>query len=32
MKYQELPVDKVELDIENPRIKHYLSIRKELTS
>ncbi|MCI7605227.1 MAG: ParB N-terminal domain-containing protein [Spirochaetales bacterium] len=34
MRYDILPVDKVELDIENPRIKHFLSIYsgKQLTS
>lgn len=32
MNYQELPVNKVELDLENPRIKQYLSIYKIPTS
>lgn len=32
MKYQELPVERVELDLENPRIKQYLSIYKNPTS
>lgn len=32
MNYQELPVEKVELDLENPRIKQYLSIYKNPTS
>lgn len=29
MRYEELDIDRIELDIENPRIKHYLSIYKD---
>lgn len=32
MKYISLPIEKVELDIENPRIKQYISIYKEINS
>lgn len=32
MKYTNLPVDRVQLDKDNPRIKQYISIYKEITS
>ena len=32
MRYQELPIEKVELDLENPRIKQYIEIFKVVTS
>ena len=32
MRYENLPIEKVELDIENPRIKNYLSIYKKIDS
>lgn len=32
MKYVNLPVENVQLDIENPRIKQYLSMYKHITS
>jgi hypothetical protein len=32
MRYEQLPVEKVQLDIENPRIKHYLSMYKKIDS
>lgn len=32
MKYVNLPIDKVQLDIDNPRIKQYISIYRNITS
>lgn len=32
MRYESLPIEKVKLDLDNPRIKQYLAIYKEVTS